>query len=416
MNSKKRNLIIVASILLLFGATYFIHLNKLSDAKKILHQKEEVNEKNFNALKEKLYDEFIRENENESYLFDQLFNLENAISFKDTSISFFVYSTHLEVKLIDLNYLKCIQLKAKSEAINKRSDEEYNEQLSALANKHGEYANSWATKIGKDMFLDRVEKNDCKPYFADNNSYTIDPLAFSEFNRFLVEYKMYEQKMNLQNEITTRNYQSKIQSIKRTLNQDAIDVLERNLGSNEALKSENESFSFNWAGYGNFDYSITRKEIDNVYIDNTMNEVYTEQYKDFSLQTGAMPYGYCFGTSNSGQSGVKVNAGGSDVLVTIKNMNDEVIRHAYIEARNSFQLNLPNGSYNVYFYYGNGWNPKRFMKDTDCGRLVGGFLSNESVSKDPNVLQLYSQIMVYTLTQQANGNFSTSGSSKGEAF
>jgi hypothetical protein len=147
-----------------------------------------------------------------------------------------------------------------------------------------------------------------------------------------------------------------------------------------------------------------------------MNEVYTEQYKDFSLQTGAMPYGYCFGTSNSGQSGVKVNAGGSDVLVTIKNMNDEVIRHAYIEARNSFRLNLPNGSYNVYFYYGNGWNPKRFMKDTDCGRLVGGFLSNESVSKDPNVLQLYSQIMVYTLTQQANGNFSTSGSSKGEAF
>jgi hypothetical protein len=416
MNTKKRNILIFSAVVVLFAATYFIYLNKISTAKNALQEREIVEEKRFNEIKEKLKAEFTRENENESYLFDELFDFEKAISFKDTSISFFVYSTHLEVKLIDLNYLKSIQLKAKSEANNKRSDDEYNKQLSALANKHGDYANSWASKIGKDMFLDRVEKNDCKPYFADNNSYTINPLAFSEFNRFLVEYKMYEQKMNLQNEITTRNYQSKIQSLKRALNQDAIDVLERNLGSNEALKSKDESFSFNWVGYGNFDYSITRKEIDNEYIDNTMNEVYAEQYKDYSLRTGAMPYGYCFGTSNSGQSGVKVNAGGSDVLVTIKNMNDKVIRHAYIEARGSYRLNLPNGNYNVYFYYGTGWNPKRFMKDTDCGRLVGGFLSNETVTKDPSVLRLYSQIMVYTLTEQINGNFSTSGSSKGEAF
>jgi hypothetical protein len=97
-------------------------------------------------------------------------------------------------------------------------------------------------------------------------------------------------------------------------------------------------------------------------------------------------------------------------------MNDKVIRHAYIAERNSYTLNIPNGNYNVFFYYGSGWNPKRFMKDTDCGRLVGGFLSNESVSKDPNVLRIYHGIMEYTLTQSANGNFSTSGSSKNEAF
>jgi len=416
MNTNKRNILIVSAVLALFAATYFIYLNKLTTAKNALQEREIVEEKRFNEIKEKLKAEFIRENENESYLFDELFDFEKAISFKDSTISFFVYSDHVEVKLIDENYLKCIQLKAKSEAINKRSDDEYNKQLSALAIKHGEYANSWASKIGKDMFLNRVERNDCKPYFADNNSYTIDPLSFSEFNRFLVEYKMYEQKMTLQNEITTRNYQSKIQSLKRALNQDAIDVLERNLGSNEALKSEKESFSFNWAGFGNFDYSIARKEIDHEYIENTMNEVYAEQYKDYSLRTGSMPYGYCFGTSNSGQSGVRVNAGSGDVLVTIKNMNDQVIRHAYIEARRSYTLNVPNGNYYVYFYYGTGWNPKRFMKDTDCGRLVGGFLSNESVTKDPNVLRLYSAVMEYTLTQQINGNFSTSGSSKNEAF
>lgn len=56
------------------------------------------------------------------------------------------------------------------------------------------------------------------------------------------------------------------------------------------------------------------------------------------------------------------------------------------------------------------------MKDTDCVRLVGGLLSKESVSKDPNVLRIYDGIMQYTLTQCANGNFSTSGSSKNEVF
>jgi len=56
------------------------------------------------------------------------------------------------------------------------------------------------------------------------------------------------------------------------------------------------------------------------------------------------------------------------------------------------------------------------MKDTDCGRLVGGLLSKESVSKDPTVLRIYDGIMQYTLKQCVNGNFGTSGSSKIEAF
>ena len=416
MNSKKRYLFIITAIILLFVITYFIHLNKLSEAKVTLHKNEIKDEKNFNDLKDKLQSEFIRENENESYLFNELYDFEKSISFKDSIISFFVYSTHVEVKLLDENYLKCVLSKAKSEAVNKRSDDEYNKQMNLLTIKHGEYVNSWASKIGKEMFLNRVELNNCIPYFADNNSYTIDPLSFSEFNRFLVEYKMYEQKINSNNEITTRNFQNKIQALKRGLNQDALEVFNRSLESNNAMITENEGFSFNWAGHGNFDYSIARKEIDNDFIDNTMNQVYAEQYKDYSLRTGAMPYGYCFGNSNYGESGVRVNTGQSDVLVTIKNMNNKVIRHAYIAEGNSYTLNIPNGNYNVFFYYGSGWNPKRFMKDTDCGRLVGGFLSNESVSKDPNILRIYYGIMEYTLTQSVNGNFSTSGSSKNEAF
>ena len=190
MNSQKRNLFIITGIILLFAITYFLHLNKLSEAKVTLLNNEITDEKNFNDLKDKLQSEFIRENENESYLFDELFDFEKSISFKDSVISFFVYSNHVEVKLLDENYLKCVLSKAKSEAINKRSDDEYKKQLNILTIIHGEYVNSWASKIGKEMFLNHIELNNCKPYFTDNNSYTIDPISFSEFNRFLVEYKM----------------------------------------------------------------------------------------------------------------------------------------------------------------------------------------------------------------------------------
>ena len=381
-----------------------------------MKEREIENENSLNKLKEELKAQYVRENENESYIFDEIFDIEKAISIKDSTVSFFLYSDQVEVKLIVKNYLKCVQFKAKSLAVNKRSDNEYNQKLDELTIKHGPTVKTLASFVGKDMFLIHSKENNCTPYFSNNNSYNVDPISFKEFSRLLIEYSLNEQKIKLKNEITTRNFENKIRELKRGLNEDAMSILNQNLQSEKALKSESEYFAFNWAGRKDFAYPITRKEIDYNYIDNTMNEVYAEQYKDYSLKTGAMPYGYCFGNSNAGQSGVRVKAGSGDVLVTIKNMNDQVIRHAYIEARNSYTLNVPNGNYFVYFYYGTGWNPKRFMKETNCGKLVGGFLTNESVSKDPNVLRLNNGIMTYTLTEQINGNFSTAGSSKGEAF
>jgi hypothetical protein len=416
MNAKSRNLIIIICIAALFGVTYAVHLDRVSKAKEKSARSESHAEDRFEEQKTKLKSKFERENPGEGYLFDELFDAEKAISFIDTAVSFFVYSEHFEVKLLDEKYLDCVYLKATSEAINKRSDKAFEEQLNSLSEKHGSNASAWVNKLGKERFLDLTEKNECKPYFEHNNSYVVNPISFTEFDRFLVEYKMYEQKMNLINEQTTRKYEAELSALRRGLNADARSVMDRTLNSESALRSTDEEFSFNWSGHGNLDFSLPKKEIDRDYIDQAMNEVYAEQYKDYSLQNGSMPYGYCYGTSNYGRSGVKVNAGGSDVLVTIKNMNDQVIRHAYIKSRRSYTLNLPDGNYQVYFYYGTGWNPKRFMKDTDCGRLVGGFLSNESVSKDPNTLRLYSGVMEYTLTEQIGGNFSTAGSSKMEAF
>ena len=91
------------------------------------------------------------------------------------------------------------------------------------------------------------------------------------------------------------------------------------------------------------------------------------------------------------------------------------MRHAYIKAGSSYTFDLPNGTYQPFFYYGKGWNPGKIMKETNAGTLRGGFISNEDFGKD-NPQNLSNQILEYELILQQNGNFSTRPSSANEAL
>jgi hypothetical protein len=144
-----------------------------------------------------------------------------------------------------------------------------------------------------------------------------------------------------------------------------------------------------------------------------------DKYINNSLRTGSKPYAYCFGSGNSCDgydcSQIKVKTpSNSDVLVTIKK-NGKVYRHAYINSSSSYTFNIPNGRYQTFFYYGKGWNPKKFMKETTCGTLKGGFIESEHFGKDePEYLS--DMIRSYELILQQNGNFSTRSSNSDEAF
>ena len=148
-------------------------------------------------------------------------------------------------------------------------------------------------------------------------------------------------------------------------------------------------------------------------------KVIYDKYINNSLNTGATPYLHLYGKNKScsgyGCSNIKVRTPhNSDVLVTIKK-DDQVVRHAYIKAGSSYTFELPNGSYQPFFYYGKGWNPDKIMKETDAGALRGGFISNEHFGKDnPQILS--NQILEYELILQQNGNFSTKPSSASEAL
>ena len=147
-------------------------------------------------------------------------------------------------------------------------------------------------------------------------------------------------------------------------------------------------------------------------------EIYNK-YINNSLQTGATPYRKYYGGNSScndwGCSEIKVRTPyNSDVLVTIKS-NDRVVRHAYIRANSSYTFQMPNGTYQPFFYYGKGWNPEKEMKRANDTPILGGFISGESFGKD-SPQRLNNNILEYELILQSNGNFSTTPSNSMEAL
>jgi hypothetical protein len=139
----------------------------------------------------------------------------------------------------------------------------------------------------------------------------------------------------------------------------------------------------------------------------------------FSQYTGATPWENCFGKNascnNYGCSEIKVkSSSGSAVMAIVKKYN-KVIKHAYISSNSTYTFQLPNGTYQVFFYYGKNWKRNKKMNSDECYNIYGGFSENEYVSKD-DPITLNNQIMTYTLTQVTYGNFSPKSSNLSEAL
>lgn len=137
-----------------------------------------------------------------------------------------------------------------------------------------------------------------------------------------------------------------------------------------------------------------------------------DPYYSNSLSTGSSPY-TSYGASATDESQISVSTSASsncDVVVIVKS-GGEIARNAYIKAGGSYTFYIPNGRYQVFFYGGKGWNPNKSMP----GGLTGGFVANESYSKDSPV-DLNYQGLTYELIPQPNGNFSTQQSSANEIF
>lgn len=162
----------------------------------------------------------------------------------------------------------------------------------------------------------------------------------------------------------------------------------------------------------------TRSNPDNRTYENAYRSSSTETateadvpYLDNRLQTGAIPYNNNDCEGNESTISVSTSSSSECDVVVIVKKNNLIVRNVYIEAGDSYELSVPNGTYQVFFYGGKGWNP---LKKIAHG-YVGRFVANESFSKDTSVTLTY-QGVNYELIAQPNGNFSTKQSSASEIF
>lgn len=145
------------------------------------------------------------------------------------------------------------------------------------------------------------------------------------------------------------------------------------------------------------------------------------QYGNCSLPNGSQPYSIWYGKNHyiddyTSHSEIQIKAPyNSDVIAIVRynNHNGKVAGHKYIQAGCASTIYLQNGcSYQTFFYYGVGWNPEKEMKNG----LRGGFVKNESYSKDGTSQFLDNNILKYELVLQEHGNFQTMRSNENEIF
>ncbi len=143
-----------------------------------------------------------------------------------------------------------------------------------------------------------------------------------------------------------------------------------------------------------------------------------DDYSSNVFSTGDTPYFKYYGSNMECKqaecTGIKITAPElSDVVVIIKknNKNGKVAGHAYIRAGDTYKINLPNGTYQTFFYYGEGWSP---YKDMGNG-VKGGFINDEAFSKD-DPQEIYNAVLTYVLQLRRDGNFHAESSNRSELF
>ena len=416
LSRRKLFILLYGSIFLVFSSIYIVHLVRVGIAASEIHKKELREEQKFNQLKAAIQSEFERKYPEQKYLFSDLYLFEKSSHYRPVTIKTLFYWSDLKIRSIDLGYLSCFETQLNAKAIELRSEQDYERALNELEKEHGRIVREWANKLGKHRFFDKIKSSSCTNFYRDSESLRFNENSIPDFDNFLTEFEKNKQIVENEKDLVRFNYEDEVARLRSGMTKTEKRIFDKQLNQNSPLREGMKTFHYDGTVLGDFDYSIPSPIVDRDALEDALAIVYNEHYKDYSLANGAMPYGYCYGRENSGNSSVRVNAGNSDVLVMIKNSKDMVVRHVFIQANNTFKLSIPNGKYTVHFYYGKGWNPKKKMKSTYCGEVVGGFIYYEQLNKDPDMLFLFNDDWVYTLQKRAGGNLQTVPSSIDDAF
>ena len=439
----KKRYIIILLLIASVGITYLLFQNKANDFELNI-PKIEANEmammdvdKNF--WTKKLKKDYPRL---KSYFKDsgnkEKGNLDfaDAIVTKDTLIKLLFFSKQISFKGLDKEYFKCA----------------YNHEINRYKNKYNKEYLSWFSKTRKRFglgsktmnnlinivkqsssknsdfpFLNSINNTDieckkCIPNYITASE--LDAFSTKDFDSFVRDYFKNKRVIDKNNKDVQKDYDSKLNSLSRNMNSSLTINLDTKLKNKPVITQNKVDFTFSGGEtLGSINYSFTKKKFNAERLEKFSNDVFNDFYKTNSLITGSTPYRYCYGINPycSPPSGYKecsyidIKASAtSDVIVIIKK-NNIVYSHAYIKAGGYHKFKLGNGRFQTFFYYGNGWNPNKFMKNANCGKIIGGFVNDETIDKS-DVISLTNGSMSYTLYSVTDGNFTPKLSNKNEAF
>ena len=445
----KKSLIIILSIivaiLLFIAISYLIFQNKLENAKAYIVELEKIgfqeNEKSKNYWEKKFIKDYPEYETDNSYI-DFKYQHNNSTITSDTLVSFIFFKEKLEYisykkqffeclyhnYVNSINYLNHYKKSSNDDATYPLPElREFITKKYQINNIEFAYIKSLAGKWDK-FQKKEITEIDKKCITCINNykvNHVTNYLAIEEFKLFVKEYLKNKKLIENENKSIEKSYSSKFRAKTRGMKSSLLNKLNRKIIINPLITTSKDNYTYygSYEGVGTITYSLSKKVIDFTHFDDLVNEIYADYYSTNSLYNGATPYSYCYGKNPycSPPSGyaecsfIEVKASSnSDVIVIIKK-NNRVYSHAYIKAGGYYKFKLGNGSFQTFFYYGTGWNPKKYIKNANCGNIVGGFVNNESLDKS-KIEYLYNSTMSYTLYTVVNGNFTPDPSNKQEAF
>jgi len=451
---RKIQLIVLAVLLLLFGLPYVLFLNKVNELQNnissLTHQSQTAQLESKTLWESKFYKDHpeivaLHETDgtNKGYRYEE----SDRKYIKDSLVSFFIYKKKIPINLYKPNFFECVyhdsvnSYKYWNHYIVGNDDKNQTNKIEApylnmrqyLQKQHGvtnqEFDDLLAMVGGLGIFqkeqpstLD-LDCTECIKNYTINH--VLNLTAIDEFYEFSKQYLRDQELIKNSNNEVIQNYNIKYNELTSGMSRSLLDKLKTKIDEKPMLTSKTvtESYLGTSNGLGVISYSLQKNEFDLMPLKGYVNEIYAAYYSENSLYTGATPYSYCYGENPycSPPSGyeecsfIDVTASlNSDVLVLIKK-NNRVYSHAYIKAGGYYKFKIGNGNFQTFFYYGRGWNPKKYIKTAYCGEIIGGFVSNESLDKS-DVINLYNGSMSYTLYTVDNGNFQPAPSNKDEAF
>jgi hypothetical protein len=352
--------------------------------------------------------------------FTNIFDESKSIYTGDTSFSFLYLSDNVSFRKPSVENIDCALEKALIQLSNNKTLSLVDKKAKELKKKHPDLFLEWYPRL-KDRIIIQKPSTVCDKFYPSIQEMVYSDSSWEAFGKFLIFYNSETQRNEQINKSTLSKFEAKKTSTIGKLTSNAkstfLALLESNKHKIIPLTHVNKVYRS--GQLGEIKYSVWTRSFDLDAFDEVASIALEEQWKTNSLNNGSMPYAYCYGSSNGCGgyycSKIEVINGGSDLITLVKNTGGKVLRHGYIKNGRSMTFNVPDGSYQVFFYSGTGWDPRKFISNTYCGIIKGGFVSGEESSKD-DIIELEGNIMTYRLVMQQNGNFSTKPSSKSEAF